>query len=415
MHKLAFTLLLILLLAVPFFVGAITFEVFVVAEIIFIPICLFALLSKSEFAKRLTAVMVSVAVAITLADIVLRVVKPLPDTLVRRMPALPVLTRYLPNLDVEGHRYSDLALMTGDNSLVEPKRIRLITDESGFRNDRSNTDAPLDVILLGDSFTAGAVSHEDLWSSVLAREHQLRTYNLGAPGAGPWTEYVNLMLQKDKLRTRPGTLVIWQLFGGNDLDEYYGPVPVDHVPWDSSWDQFLYKVNSVRSRSPLFRLTHPIKQSDEVVNYEFLNGRRLLFHKPYIKASALSVDQILHHPVYEPLKATIGVVNRFVQAQGWRLAIVAAASKEEVYAWVWHQQQPWSTPAEASSFSTVLQRICTDEGIPFLDLKPPIVTESRRTYESSGELLYWYDDTHMNPLGNRYTANLMYEKFLKGQ
>lgn len=415
MYRLAFTLLLILLLACPFFVGAVAFEIFLPAEILFIPVCLFALYSKAKFAKRLATVMVSVAVTVLFADVLLRFVRPVPDALVRRMPALPLLTRYLPNLDVEGHRYSDLALMTGDSSLVEPKRIRLITDEYGFRNDRVNPDAPLDVILLGDSFTAGAVSHEDLWSSVLAHEHQLRTYNLGAPGAGPWTEYVNLLVEKDRLRTRQGTLVLWELFGGNDLAEYYGPVPVEHVPWNDWWDRFIYKGNSVRSRSPLLRLTHPISQTDEVVNCQFLNGRRLLFDKPYIEASALSVDQILHHANYAPLKATIGVMKRFVRAQGWRLAIIAAPSKEEVYAWVWQRQRPWSTPAEASSFSTVLQRICTEEGIPYLDLKPPMVTESRHTYENRGELLYWYDDTHMNQFGSRYSADLMYAKFLKDQ
>lgn len=415
MYKLALTLFLILLLACPFFVGAVSFEIFLLAEILFIPVCLFALYSKSRFARRLAMVMTSVAVTILFADVLLRFVRPVPDALVRGMPALPPLTRYVPNLDVEGHRYSDLAFMTGDRSLVEPKRIRLVTDEHGFRNDRVNTDAPLDVILLGDSFTAGAVSHEDLWSSVLAHDHQLRTYNLGAPGAGPFTEYVNLLVEKDRLRTRQGTLVLWQLFGGNDLAEHYGPVPVEHVPRNDRWEQFIYKVNSVRSRSPLFRLTHPISQSEEVVSYEFLNRRRLLFHKPYIEASALSVDQILHHPNYEPLKATIGAMKGFVHAQGWRLAIIAAPSKEEVYAWVWQRQLPWSTPAEASSFSTVLQRICHEEGIPYLDLKPPMVTESRRAYEHRGDLLYWYDDTHMNQFGSRYSANLMYEKFLKDQ
>jgi lysophospholipase L1-like esterase len=413
MKKLLFALLLILLVAAPFLLGAITFEIFLPAEILFIPVCLFALYSKFKFSKRLAAVMVSVAVTVAFADVLMRLVRPVPDALVRRMPALPVLTRYLPNLDVEGQRYSDLAQMTGDNSLVEPKRIRLITDASGFRNDRVNGDAPLDVILLGDSFTAGAVSHEDLWSSVLMHEHQLRTYNLGAPGAGPWTEYVNLLVEKDRLKTRQGTLVVWQLFSGNDLDEYYGPLPVDQVPWNGWWDRFLNQVNSVRSRSPLLRLTHPISQSEEVVTYEFLNKRRLLFHKPYIQASTMSVDQILHHPVYQQLKATIGTVKRFVHSQGWRLAMVAAPSKEEVYAWVWQRQPPWSTPAEASSFSTILQRICNEEDIPYLDLKPPLVIESRHAYENGGELLYWYDDTHLNRLGSRYSADVIYEKFLK--
>lgn len=413
MYRLAFALLLILLVAAPFFLGAVTFEVFLPAEILFIPFCFFALYSKSKFAKRLAMVLVSVAVTVAFADLLMRIVRPVPDSLVRRMPALPVLTRYLPNLKVEGQRYSDLALMTGDNSLIEPKRILLITDRNGFRNEPVNSNPPLDVILLGDSFTAGAVSHEDLWSSVLAHDHQLRTYNLGAPGAGPWTEYVNLLVEKDRLPTRQATVVIWQLFGGNDLAEYYGPVPVEKVPWNGWWDQFLYRVNSVRARSPLLQLTHPISHPEEVVTFDFLNRRKLLFHTPYIEASKMPLDQILHHPDYEPLKATIAVMKKFVQSQGWRLAIVAAPSKEEVYAWVWQRQLPWSTPAEPSSFSTMLQGICSEEDIPYLDLKPPMVTESRHAYENLGELLYWYDDTHMNRLGSRYSANLIYEKLLK--
>jgi lysophospholipase L1-like esterase len=92
---------------------------------------------------------------------------------------------------------------------------------------------------------------------------------------------------------------------------------------------------------------------------------------------------------------------------------VLVPAKEEVYSWVWKGRHPWSTGAEPSGFSDVLRDICAREDLLFLDLKPYLVRESRRLYEASGQLLYWFDDTHLNTAGNTFTAPVIYSELVR--
>jgi hypothetical protein len=36
-------------------------------------------------------------------------------------------------------------------------------------------------------------------------------------------------------------------------------------------------------------------------------------------------------------------------------------------------------------------------------------------FEESGQLLYWYDDPHLNSAGNKFTGAVIYEELIKGQ
>jgi len=112
------------------------------------------------------------------------------------------------------------------------------------------------------------------------------------------------------------------------------------------------------------------------------------------------------------MQATIRAVKTLADREGLRLSLVLVPTKEEVYSWVWKGGQSWSSQLDPSGFSVVLERICTEENIPYLDLKPALVLQSRPAFEHSGELLYWYDDTHLNTVGNRFAAGVIYDKLL---
>jgi hypothetical protein len=58
-------------------------------------------------------------------------------------------------------------------------------------------------------------------------------------------------------------------------------------------------------------------------------------------------------------------------------------------------------------------RACAEEGLRILDPKLPLIAESRRAYEGSGQALYWYDDTHMSAAGNTFAASVIYRELLR--
>jgi hypothetical protein len=356
---------------------------------------------------------VSVALTITGSDLALRFLPLVPDDLVEKWPRMPLVNRYVPDLDYEGYRFNDLSRMAGVKEWREEKWVKVLTDSAGFRNERLDRARPLDLILLGDSFGAGGVSQEYTWTSILARDYNLHTYNLSTPAAGPWHEYINLRAEKDRLRVGKGAVLAWQLFTGNDLDEYYGPLEVNELPWRGTAGVWLDRVNTMRARSPVRYLLRRHDRSGDVVDIDFLNGRKLLFYKPYIATSSRSSEEIIKHPNYARLRATIPAVKRLAESHGLRLAVVLVPAKEEVYSWAWEGATPWSSGAGPSGFADVLRDICTEEGLSFLDLKPHLVRESRRLYEESGQLLYWYDDTHMSTAGNRFTAPVIYSELVQ--
>jgi hypothetical protein len=273
------------------------------------------------------------------------------------------------------------------------------------------------VIILGDSFGGGAVGQEYTWSSILAGDYHLNTYNLSAPASGPWHEYVNLWAEKERLKTREGTVLVWQLFTGNDLEDEYGSLDVNSLPWCGPPRAWLNRVNAWRARSPIrYLIENSMREHDprdDVIDRDFLNGRKILFYRPYTESPFRTPEQVIAHPNFERLRATIRAVKELAEARGMRPVIVLVPAKEEVYSWVWKGGPPWSSDESPSGLSLVLARACAEEGLRLLDLKPSLIAESRRAYEDSGQVLYWYDDTHLSAAGNVFTSSVIYRELLR--
>ena len=83
----------------------------------------------------------------------------------RKLPYLPILGRWDANVTYSGHAYGDLAAMKG-REWREIREVLFQTDHLGFRN--GNIHEPIDLIVLGDSFTAGiGTSQNKIFSRVL--------------------------------------------------------------------------------------------------------------------------------------------------------------------------------------------------------------------------------------------------------
>lgn len=404
----------LLIIFAPAFEGALRPTLFWPFYVCAFVVTLCSLIFDSPRAKRVTLVLVSVSLTITVADLALRLTPIVPDDLVERWPRMPLVNRYRPGLHYEGRRFNDLSRMAGVKEWREEKTVRIVTDSEGFRNEPQDLSRPLDVVLLGDSFGVGAVSQEYTLNAVLTRDHHLNTYNLSAPAIGPWGEYVNLWAEGDGLKTREDATLVWLIFTGNDLDDEYGPLDMSSLPWCGPARAWLNRVNGWRERSPVRYVFENLLPAHDpradVVAHDFLNGRKLLFYKPYIKNSLRTPDEVVAHANFPRLRETVSAVKRLTGGRGMRLLIALVPAKEEVYSWVWRGEPAWSSDAGPSGFSVALSRVCAEEGVRFLDLKPELIEESRSAYEESGRLLYWYDDTHLNTEGSIFTASIIHRE-----
>ncbi|MDT7604347.1 MAG: hypothetical protein QOF61_2344, partial [Acidobacteriota bacterium] len=168
-----------------------------------------------------------------------------------------------------------------------------------------------------------------------------------------------------------------------------------------------------RSRSPVHRLLSP-GGAAAVVERTFVDGRRVLFLSLYAERRSRTAEEISRYPNFENLKATLGAMERLAGERRLTVAVALVPSKEEVYSWVLDGAPPWTTGNEPSGFSVVMRELCARHGFRFLDLKPALLEASRRSFEETGALLWWRDDTHWNGDGQRVAAAAVYENLLRG-
>jgi len=336
-----------------------------------------------------------------------------------RWPPLPEVYRFTPNLRFAGTTHGDLSAVAMCKDWREHRPVAFVTDEHGFRNDPRGAPArPPDLVVLGDSFCVGdGTTQEDVFSNVLARERGLGVYNLCMDGAGPWQEYVNLLVEGERLRAREGAVLLWVLFEGNDLEDPYFPqLERSQLPWQSAPEHLLYSFKEFRYRSPLRRLlfVKPDEAlSDRAVERTFLDGRRVLFSDAYAKRRRRTAEDVMGHPNFGMLKAITGAMRRLADGRHLTVVVALVPSKEEVYSWALDGAPPWTSSEEPSGFSVVMRELCERQGFRFLDLKPALVEASRRAYEETGALLWWRDDTHWNGAGQRVAAAAIYEQLLR--
>jgi hypothetical protein len=366
-------------------------------------------------AARLALAVGGFCLAITCADLGLRVFPP-PGLYYRaheryfeEYPPVPGLYRYTPSVTHEGETWGDLAAFTGDRALRVPRRERFVTDPMGFRNEPPGPGSPRpDLIVLGDSFGAGiGTSQERTFSTLLRERYGMPTYNLSLPGS-PWHEAATLAETLPRLHVRPGTVVLWMLFAGNDLDEPYPAESIEALPRRSGPGRWVVGVRNFRRRSPLgLLLARRTRQAvGEIITVRRLAGRPVVFYLPYADRAKRTMRDIVAHPNFAGFRSAFHAAIALTRRSGLRLAVVSVPSKEEIYRELLDGLPGGPDP---SPFAHVLARASEEAGVPFLDLAPALRRAAQAEWRVSGRLLWWEDDTHWNDLGHAEVARLLHE------
>jgi hypothetical protein len=415
-------LILVSLIAIgPLLVGLFPIIPGALIPVFIILFSVYAFREEVTRAKQVVTILLSVSFALTLCELVSRpIMAYLRDDRPKQisphsMSRLPQLYRYLKNVQYQGSYYGDLAIMARKKEWREPRALRFITDEFGFRNEPGEPEdqaKELDLIMLGDSFGEGLGTTQELtWSTLLERYYGFRIYNLSMDGAGPWQEYVNLLLEIDRLRINEKTIVVWAFFTGNDLgDEYLPQLEKETLPWLSAFGSFRHSLKSFRDNAQLRRIiispfTEPIQE--QVFVRTFLDGRPLPFSHLYVTSTSMSEDEVMRHPNYGMLKETVKAMRKLADQKRFEVLVVSIPCKEEVYSWVVEGKEAWTASKEHSGFSRALHVLSSEARFQFLDLKPSLIDASRSEFKESGKLLYWRDDTHWNDSGYRIAASVV--------
>ena len=90
------------------------------------------------------------------------------------------------------------------------------SDEFGFRNPPGLHRAPVDLVLIGDSFVQGYCVPSDSTSAAFLRARFPRTVNLGRDNHGPLSQLAVLREYAARLEPR---VVLWFFYEGNDLHD----------------------------------------------------------------------------------------------------------------------------------------------------------------------------------------------------
>jgi hypothetical protein len=326
-----------------------------------------------------------------------------------KLPELPIVGRWDRNLSLETESYGDLAAMAGDPAFREPRHIVFRTDEYGFRNIPGAHETNL--LVLGDSFPAGGgTTDEDVFARLLETHYGFRTYNLSFPG-GPYEQFINFAIEWRRLNLAPHTRMIWTWYTGNDMNDEGGEVwDLARLPWTDGISAWRVKFKTYRNRSPLRQWIEAIRlkvagKPADVITRVLPDGRPVLFmegQEQWGKASRAAVEQ---HPNYPKMLKTMDAMQTLTTERHIDLTILILPTKGEVYRSLFEARQPEADDSRPSGFAEAFLETCRSKGLACQDLKPYLMREAKRLYETEGKLLWWRDDTHPGKEGHAAIAS----------
>lgn len=263
---------------------------------------------------------------------------------------------------------------------------------------------PVDVVVVGDSFSFCFTEYDDCWVQRMASEHGLSMVNLGQGATGS-ISHRNLLLTFG-LPHEPD-LVIWQWYG-NDFNEDAGFVGAyeSGAPTDESTDWAWLKANST-----IYWLLRTVtgghrNQAGFDVQVDpytaVIDEKTVRFGRAYSREAA-DLSRPVNQIGRDETITAILHAKRILDEQGIALVIVLVPFKEEVYAAQMADQLTTADMTALASSRLAMHQFCADESLDCYD------TTTDLTAVASEQLLYFENDTHLNAAGNALLADLIFD------
>jgi hypothetical protein len=272
------------------------------------------------------------------------------------------------------------------------------TDHFGYRNSPSDSRLPPSVLLLGSSFTYGTANSDE---QTLARQLEISS-GCSVYNAGGWDRVVaNARALVGRLGMRQ-SLVLMEVL---ERDPWERPIAIETrkprfrysaVAWwyyDQAMRSRLKSVAERLYKSLSNDRIFPNTFKANVVVRELEDGRPMLFHRNLEHRGRL--------PETGPHVRAIERLRDALREDGHRLGIYLIPDKLTVYRDLVSPLVPHADMG--ARVLAELERRLRALRIPVVNLEPVLHAASREEL-SSGELIYWPDDTHWNPTGIKISA-----------
>jgi hypothetical protein len=311
----------------------------------------------------------------------------------------PVLIRiHWPNGAFSGEVFGNLAQL----GIPDPERhqVDVRYDRNGFRNDREYEHA--DIAVIGDSFIEAAIVALD--QSLVKRVETgtgVPTVNLGQIAYGLKQELE--VLKRYALPLSP-KVVIWALFGGNDLR--------DIDDYEAMLSHFGEPPRPVPLKRRLFFRNLAIVGTEALAGY-FRDGPgpTALDRSGFFRNANGARERVYFGQTNPPVTdrqwavttETLTEANRLTREAGARFIVVYIPRKFRVYR-NHLELQPGTEIAgwDVNDLPERMDRWCRENGIDFVDTGPVLETSV-----AQGIHPYFTDDVHWNPLGHRLASEAL--------
>lgn len=319
--------------------------------------------------------------------------------------ANPHFDVYDKNQAVTYTSYGDLGFVFNDR---QNREITLFTDQFGNPNRTNQNEKSNGIFILGDSFSSpGAVSFNQLFPQIVSQSSRKQVYNFSQPGYSPWQEFIWFKSQVKNITKCENQTVVWQLFSGNDLTDYYDDYDQIDQLKISMFSRLSMLINGIRYRDKMHLLwSGEFAENDseryrELIRTDIVNGHKYYFREKYVTNASLSLADVQDHYNAEAFKKTLQQALEYFAVNNVHVIILLIPTKYEVLNHVDQQ----------SGFSQYVQRTLERQNKPytFIDAKTALIQESDYLLEHHGSTVFWRDDTHLNPEGHKVLAKLICE------
>ncbi|MEE9259422.1 MAG: SGNH/GDSL hydrolase family protein [Nitrospinaceae bacterium] len=287
---------------------------------------------------------------------------------------------------------------------IRPRNILFRTDSFGFRNEADYNNEK--IILVGDSFIAGSSSsQEDILSSQLKRNFNVRVYNVAFPGSGI-IDYAKNIRKFEKKYGKDFKAIMF-FFEGND---FAGPAP---KPAEKS----LFEKIRTFHKKPIKRYKRFFKKTG-LYRYTFAAYKSLTKKEPEGKSHRLYIGDVGSHRTAFLLSDMNAVFRKKYTFPDEIIRSIESVKDHIEYIFLIPEKfrvyfamiKDNTYPPMQNGNWQALRSLGEKLGIPTANLTEPLATESSRLLDEKNEMTFWEDDSHWNGNGAAVAAKVVCEK-----
>ena len=317
---------------------------------------------------------------------------------------------------LSGDLYHSTCISPADALPFEPYRVSFKRDNHGFRNPEPWPD-DLDLVVLGDSFTAAEQIQRPFWQDL--SESMLV---LAVPGSGTLEQ--QRLFDAFALPRTPETVVL-AFFAGNDLHD--NRTFANMIYRERTWHDVVHLRKNALDYSVLFQLLQLLSDAarptdESACHYPLIAGAEpptpVVFFRGFLPQLRLDRENLIEFQQLPLTRSSVSdMVSALPSADG-RLILMYIPTKLEMY-WSYLDEETKDAfiATESREYNVsglehldanlhvqrqIMRELANEVGALFLDLTPPLDEAIR-----AGQSPYFFADTHWNQLGHDIARNAL--------